>query len=61
MSAVILTPVAVGERTGLALKTLANWRCLGTGPKWFRLGRLVRYYEADLDRWIGSLPTERRA
>ncbi|WP_243399069.1 helix-turn-helix transcriptional regulator [Cryobacterium zongtaii] len=41
------------------MQTLSNWRVLrnkGTkpapGPKPFKIGRMVRYFEADVDAWI---------
>ena len=36
---------------GLSVKTLAMKRCLGTGPKFIRQGRIF-YYKEDLDEWI---------
>jgi excisionase family DNA binding protein len=32
--------------------TLRYWRHLGSGPRSFRVGRHVRYYRADVDRWL---------
>jgi hypothetical protein len=32
-----------------APKTLRQWRCLGRGPRYRNLGRLVRYHVDDLD------------
>lgn len=56
---VVLPPTAVHDKTGLALQTLANWRNLTnrgqvTGPKFFKFGRLVRYFETDVDAWIAE-------
>jgi hypothetical protein len=42
---------------GVARKTLANWRCLGRGPRYVKYGgRLgpVRYRVADLVAWQGA-------
>lgn len=36
---------------GASAKTLANWRSLGLGPKWIRVGRLVKYDPADIEEW----------
>jgi hypothetical protein len=36
---------------GYAPKTLANWRPLGMGPRFVKLGRIF-YFRADLDDWI---------
>jgi predicted DNA-binding transcriptional regulator AlpA len=31
---------------------LKKWRQEGSGPKWFRLGKHVRYLETDITDWI---------
>jgi predicted DNA-binding transcriptional regulator AlpA len=33
---------------GLSVATLRNWRFLGAGPKYYKLGRAVRYDRDDL-------------
>lgn len=49
-----LTPQQVSSDTGIAVHTLANWRVLGTGPAFVKVGRLVRY-DADVVRaWKAS-------
>ena len=37
---------------GLKRTTLEAWRCRGGGPKFVKLGRLVKYRLADLDEFI---------
>ena len=37
---------------GLAVSTLNKFRVYGTGPRFVKLGRSVRYRPADLDAWI---------
>ena len=39
---------------GLQRTTLEAWRCRGGGPRFVKLGRAVRYRQADLDDWIES-------
>jgi excisionase family DNA binding protein len=39
---------------GLQPTTLEAWRCRGEGPSFVKLGRAVRYRQADLDAWIES-------
>jgi hypothetical protein len=34
--------------TGLAVDTLAQWRLRGIGPRFFRIGRQIRYRLGDL-------------
>lgn len=48
----ILTEQDVMAVTGVARGTLAYWRHCGTGPKSFKMGRLVRYAESDLVEWL---------
>lgn len=37
------------EYLGLKTKTLDNWRCAGTGPKYLKLGARVIYPREELD------------
>jgi predicted DNA-binding transcriptional regulator AlpA len=39
---------------GLSVRTLERHRVAGTGPRWVRLGRLVKYRQTDLTAWIES-------
>lgn len=48
----ILTTVEASLRTGLAVATLEKKRVYGTGPKFLKLGRSVRYRESDLTAWL---------
>lgn len=43
----------LAERLGLSPGTLANWRSLGKGPRWVKVGRSVRYRSADVFEWMG--------
>jgi predicted DNA-binding transcriptional regulator AlpA len=36
----------------LSVRTLERHRVAGTGPRWVRLGRLVRYRQSDLTDWV---------
>jgi predicted DNA-binding transcriptional regulator AlpA len=43
---------------GLSVRTLERHRVAGTGPRFARLGRLIRYRQSDLTDWVdGSLRT----
>ena len=37
---------------GLSGRTLEKHRTHGTGPRYRKLGRAVRYMQADLDHWL---------
>lgn len=40
-----LTPKEYSERYKVKVSTLAQLRCKKTGPKFIRIGRLIRYLE----------------
>lgn len=48
----LLRSEAVAEYLDVALATLEKWRNAGRGPAHVRIGRLVRYRQSDLDRWL---------
>jgi predicted DNA-binding transcriptional regulator AlpA len=37
---------------GLSVRTLERHRVTGKGPRYARLGRLIRYCERDLTEWV---------
>lgn len=54
----MLTEQDVMNMTGLARGTLAYWRHAGQGPRSYKLGRRVRYDEADVLAWIQAQKTQ---
>lgn len=56
-----LTESQVAERLGLAVATLRAWRHRGTGPRFLRFGRAVRYLVADLDEFIRASAVDTRS
>ncbi|MCC7055693.1 MAG: helix-turn-helix domain-containing protein [Gemmatimonadaceae bacterium] len=53
----LLTEGQVAAMTGLAIKTLQNWRSKRTGPAFVKLGAAVRYRADEITRWIDNLPS----
>jgi excisionase family DNA binding protein len=41
----------LADRFGLPVKTLAQWASKGTGPRYARMGRHVRYRLSDVLTW----------
>jgi predicted site-specific integrase-resolvase len=41
-------PSDLAERYGLSVRTLANWRHRGEGPKFVKINGRVRYLESDV-------------
>jgi hypothetical protein len=54
----VFDPEAAGVYLGgskpISKQTLAIHRLRGTGPRFVKVGRLVRYRRSDLDAWIAA-------
>ena len=49
---VLLTEEQAAERLHVQTSTLQAWRVSGQGPKFVKVGRLVRYAEVDIESYI---------
>ena len=49
---IAVPPRGAARYLGLAVSTLNKWRCYGTGPKYLKLGRAVRYTKDELDLFL---------
>ena len=52
-----LTEKEVARQLCVSLASLRRWRLEKRGPRFVKLGALVRYRPEDLERWMDSLPT----
>jgi len=50
----LLKPDEAGGYLGFTAGWLAKLRMNGSGPKFIKLGRKVRYARSDLDAWISA-------
>ena len=50
----LLTPREVGSLLGLDHTTLRNWRWLGKGPRFIKIGHLVRYKLSEVNIFIND-------
>lgn len=50
----VLDTAKAAEYLQLAQGTLERFRVQGDGPRFMKLGRAVRYRQADLDEWMES-------
>lgn len=48
----LLSERQVAERLNIGEVTLQQWRARGKGPPFVRLGRTIRYREADIEAWL---------
>jgi transcriptional regulator with XRE-family HTH domain len=53
-----LTAREAARRMGYSVKTLANWRSEGRGPRYHKQGYIVRYEAADLEDFLNQLDQE---
>ena len=50
----LLNQKQAAKLLGLSVRTLERHRVAGTGPRFTRLGRLVRYRQVDLADWVDA-------
>ena len=50
----LLNVAQVSELTGRAVSTLEKDRLIGSGPRYVKLGRLVRYRPSDVQAWLAD-------
>lgn len=54
MESDLVTPDVLAKKLGKSKAALAQWRYLGLGPKFVKLGRNVRYRATDVDAWLDA-------
>lgn len=54
MSSELWTNRELAEYVRVSVNTVDYWRFMGTGPRFVRVGRHVRYQQSDIDRWLTS-------
>jgi predicted DNA-binding transcriptional regulator AlpA len=55
----LLTDFDLERLTGKARSSWQKARLTGDGPKFIRLGRLVRYWASDVEAWLAARPSLR--
>ncbi len=50
----LITPAELADYLGIPVKTLRQWRYLGTGPDGLRVGRHVRYKPTAVRAWLDA-------
>jgi predicted site-specific integrase-resolvase len=48
------TPLELAERLKIQPRTLQEWRSIGKGPSFLRVGRVIRYRESDIEKWLNQ-------
>jgi predicted DNA-binding transcriptional regulator AlpA len=50
----LLNERQVADSCAISVLTLRKWRTEGRGPRYVKIGTLVRYRPEDVDAWIES-------
>ena len=50
----LATPGELAEYLGNTVDGLAQWRFRGTGPRFIKVGRQVRYHWEDVEAWLSA-------
>lgn len=50
----LITAQDTANKLGIKRQLLDQWRCQGKGPKFIRMGRMIRYRPDDVDQWIAD-------
>ena len=45
---------AAAAYIGCSTAALRQWKRLGKGPSYHKIGKLVRYHQHDLDSWLAK-------
>ena len=53
-----LPPFEVAEQLGVPVATLVDWRYKKKGPRFIKVGRLVRYAQEDIDAYVDAQRVE---
>lgn len=57
----VLTAIQAAEYLQVPAETLRRWRSLGTGPRYAKVGKHVRYRRSALDAWLQERENAGRA
>lgn len=50
----LIDPSTLSRELGIPERTLSQWRYLGRGPRYVRVGKYVRYSRPDVTSWLAS-------
>jgi excisionase family DNA binding protein len=48
----LLDEAHLAQKLGVSRSTLQSWRYRGHGPRFIKIGRLIRYRAADVDAYL---------
>ena len=48
----LVDEIALAVRLGVSRSTLQSWRYTGRGPRYLKIGRLIRYRNVDVEAFL---------
>ena len=48
----LMTPRQLAQYLESSISALSQYRALGIGPEYFKIGKMVRYRKSDVDKWL---------
>lgn len=48
----LLNPRETAAYLGSSVSALSQYRALGIGPEYFKIGKMVRYRKSDINKWL---------
>ena len=48
----LMTPRQLAKYLESSISALSQYRALGTGPEYFKIGKMVRYRKSDVNQWL---------
>ena len=54
----LMTETELADQLHVSIKLLQKMRREGTGPKYLKIGRLVRYHEKDINEYLMAVTLE---
>jgi excisionase family DNA binding protein len=55
----LLSPSELAGYLGVPVKTIYQWHHRGSGPRYLKVGRHVRYRRSDVELWLESCEVDR--
>ena len=56
----LFTPKQLADYLCSSVSALSQYRALGIGPEYFKVGKMVRYRRSDIDKWLEQKKSKKK-
>ncbi len=56
----LMTPRQLAQYLESSISALSQYRALGIGPEYFKIGKMVRYRKSDVDKWLEQKRSDKK-